>query len=103
MGIGVEIRILEWATLLKEHIKKRSFEAIVLGWGTGSIPTSTWSGTPRKSGPDDLNHISYANPEVDKLLEAGRSACVAGRAREVLPPTPRGPGRGPAGGVPLLA
>ena len=27
-------------------------------------------------GPDELNHISYANPEVDALLEAGRSSCV---------------------------
>src|SRR4030095_12994611 len=34
VGVGVEIRILEWAALLKEHIKKRQFEAIVLGWGS---------------------------------------------------------------------
>jgi peptide/nickel transport system substrate-binding protein len=27
-------------------------------------------------GPDQLNHISYANPEVDRLLEAGRTTCV---------------------------
>ena len=35
IGIGVEIRIIEWAALLKEYIKKRSFEAIVLGLGDG--------------------------------------------------------------------
>jgi peptide/nickel transport system substrate-binding protein len=75
-GIGVEIRILEWASLLKEHIKKRSFEAIVLGWGTGSDPDQFVVWHSSQSGPDDLNHISYANPEVDKLLEAGRSACT---------------------------
>src|SRR5207253_1321951 len=38
LGVGVEIRTLEWAALLKEHIKKRSFEAIVLGWGIGIDP-----------------------------------------------------------------
>ena len=43
-------------------------------------PTSTWSGTPRRRGPDELNHIAYANPEVDHLLEAGRASCHAGRA-----------------------
>jgi len=76
IGVGVEIRILEWAALLKEHIKKRQFDAIVLGWGTGSDPDQYVVWHSSQSGPDDLNHISYANPEVDALLEAGRSSCV---------------------------
>ena len=75
-GIGVEIRILEWAALLKEHIKKRQFDAIVLGWGTGADPDQFVVWHSSQSGPDDLNHISYANPEADALLEAGRSSCV---------------------------
>ena len=75
IGIGVDIRILEWATLLKEHIKKRSFQAIVLGWGTGSDPDQYVVWHSSQAGPDDLNHISYTNPEVDQLLEAGRSSC----------------------------
>src|SRR5262245_26407399 len=76
VGIGVEIRILEWATLLKENIKKRNFQAIVLGWGTGSDPDQYVVWHSSQAGPDDLNHISYANPEVDQLLEAGRSSCT---------------------------
>jgi peptide/nickel transport system substrate-binding protein len=75
IGIGVEIRIVEWAALLKEHIKKRRFEAIVLGWGTGSDPDQYVVWHSSQMGPDDLNHISYANPEVDALLEAGRASC----------------------------
>ena len=35
IGVEVDIRIIEWASLLKEYIKKRRFEAIVLGWGIG--------------------------------------------------------------------
>jgi len=82
LGVGVEIRVLEWAALLKEHIKKRQFDAIVLGWGTGADPDQFVVWHSSQSGPDDLNHISYANPEVDALLEAGRSSCVqADRAR----------------------
>jgi peptide/nickel transport system substrate-binding protein len=82
IGVGVEIRILEWAALLKEHIKKRQFDAIVLGWGTGADPDQYVVWHSSQSGPDDLNHISYANSEVDALLEAGRSSCVqADRAR----------------------
>ena len=77
VGIGVDIRILEWASLLKEHIKKRSFQAIVLGWGTGSDPDPVRRvALLRRPGPTISNHISYVNPEVDKLLEAGRSSCT---------------------------
>jgi peptide/nickel transport system substrate-binding protein len=75
LGVGVEIRILEWAAFLKEHIKKRQFEAIVLGWGTGPDPDQYVVWHSSQMGPDDLNHISYANPEVDALLEAGRGSC----------------------------
>jgi peptide/nickel transport system substrate-binding protein len=76
IGVGVEIRILEWAALLKEHIKKRQFQAIVLGWGTGADPDQYVVWHSSQSGADQLNHISYSNPEVDSLLEAGRSSCV---------------------------
>jgi len=76
IGVGVEIRILEWAALLKEHIKKRQFQAIILGWGTGADPDQYVVWHSSQSGPDELNHISYSNHEVDALLEAGRSSCV---------------------------
>jgi len=82
LGVGVDIRILEWAALLKEHVKKRNFDAMILGWGTGADPDQFVVWHSSQSGPDDLNHISYKNPEVDALLEAGRSSCVqADRAR----------------------
>jgi peptide/nickel transport system substrate-binding protein len=76
LGVTVEIRVLEWAALLKEHVKKRRFDAIVLGWGTGADPDQYVVWHSSQNGPDQLNHISYANPEVDTLLEAGRSSCV---------------------------
>ena len=82
LGIGVEIRILEWAALLKEHVKKRSFDAMILGWGTGADPDQYVVWHSSQTGPDELNHISYKNREVDALLEAGRASCVqADRAR----------------------
>ena len=52
------------------------------GWGTGADPDQFVVWHSSQSGPDDLNHISYKNPEVDALLESGRSSCVqADRAR----------------------
>src|SRR4029078_13724130 len=38
VGIGVDIRIIEWAALLKEHVKNRGVDALVLGCGTGAHP-----------------------------------------------------------------
>ena len=76
LGVGVDIRILEWAALLKEHVKKRNFDAMILGWGTGADPDQYVVWHSSQSGPDELNHISYKNAEVDALLEAGRSSCV---------------------------
>jgi len=76
LGVRVEIRVLEWAAFLKEHIKKRNFEAIVMGWGIGIDPDQYVVWHSSQNGPDQLNHISYANPEVDRLLEAGRTSCV---------------------------
>jgi len=76
IGVGVEIRMLEWAALLKEHIKKRQFQAIILGWGTSPDPDQYVVWHSSQMGPDQLNHISYANPDADALLEAGRSSCV---------------------------
>ena len=75
LGVGVDIRILEWASFIKEYVKKRRFEAIVLGWGIGLDPDQYEIWHSSKTGPDDLNHISYANPEADEMLERGRSSC----------------------------
>lgn len=75
LGVGVDIRILEWASFIKEYVKKRRFEAIVLGWGIGLDPDQYEIWHSSKTGPDDLNHVSYANPEVDELLERGRASC----------------------------
>ena len=75
VGIGVEIRVLEWAALLKEYVKKRRFEAIVLGWQIAEDPDqySIWHSS--KMGPDDLNLVSFVNPQVDEVLEKGRTTC----------------------------
>ena len=75
LGIHVDIRVIEWASFLKEYIKKRRFDAIILGWGIGLDPDQYEIWHSSKTGPDELNHISYANPEVDALLEQGRRSC----------------------------
>jgi peptide/nickel transport system substrate-binding protein len=72
VGIDVKIHIVEWAAFINTFIKKRDFEAIILGWGLGLDPDQYDIWHSSKTGPDELNHISYKNPKVDALLEAGR-------------------------------
>ncbi|RUM87277.1 MAG: peptide-binding protein, partial [Thermodesulfatator sp.] len=72
IGLRVHIRTVEWTAFIHEFIDKRRFEAVILGWTTGPEPDlyDVWHSSKIK--PPGLNFISYANPEVDRLLEAGR-------------------------------
>jgi len=75
IGIQTDIQTIEWAAFLKEYIKQRRFEAIILGWGTGIDPDQYPIWHSSQMGPDQLNQISFSNAEVDALLEKGRTSC----------------------------
>ncbi|MFH0771361.1 MAG: peptide-binding protein [Candidatus Omnitrophota bacterium] len=72
VGIEVEIRPLEWATLLTEFIDKRRFEALLMGWSLSRDPDcyDIWHSSKQKEG--EFNFIGYENNKVDRLLEEGR-------------------------------
>jgi peptide/nickel transport system substrate-binding protein len=72
IGIDVKIHVVEWAAFLNTFIRKRDFEAIILGWGLGQEPDQYDIWHSSKTGSEEFNHISYKNPRVDDLLEAGR-------------------------------
>ena len=71
-GIQMKIRIVEWAAFVKEFINKRKFEATILGWTIPMDPDLYDVWHSGKTGPEELNFISYNNAEVDELLEKGR-------------------------------
>ncbi len=73
VGVDVRIRVVEWATFLKEFVDKGNFEVIILGWNTSQDPDmyDVWHSS--KTNPRELNFIGYKNPEVDRLLVEGRS------------------------------
>jgi peptide/nickel transport system substrate-binding protein len=79
VGIDVNIHVVEWAAFINTFIRKRDFEAIILGWGLGLDPDQYEIWHSSKTGPDQLNHVSYSNPEVDRLLEQGRRTFDRGR------------------------
>ncbi|MBI1846490.1 MAG: peptide-binding protein [Candidatus Rokubacteria bacterium] len=82
VGIAVEIRVIEWASFIKEYVKKRRFDAVILGWNITPDPDQFTIWHSSRMGPDDLNTVSYANPEVDRLLEAGRQTCVQAERKQ---------------------
>lgn len=73
IGIKVKIRILEWAAFVNDFINKRRFDATILGWTIPLDPDiyDVWHSS--KTGPKELNFISFSNAEVDKLIEMARS------------------------------
>ncbi|PLX89919.1 MAG: peptide-binding protein [Desulfuromonas sp.] len=72
VGVDVQLRIIEWATFLKEFINPGNFDATILGWTGGPEPDQYNIWHSSKTGPRQLNFINYKNQEVDDLLERGR-------------------------------
>lgn len=72
IGIDMKIRVLEWATFVNQYIDKRNFEAVILGWSTGVDPDQFDIWHSSKTGPKELNFVSYKNPEVDRILVEAR-------------------------------
>jgi peptide/nickel transport system substrate-binding protein len=73
VGVDVKIRIVEWATFLKEFIDKGNFEVVMLAWNISQDPDmyDIWHSSKNK--PGELNFIGYKNTEVDRLLIEGRN------------------------------
>lgn len=72
VGIEVNIRVLEWASFLGRFIKPKQFDAVVLGWSLSLDPDQYGIWHSSQQAPGQFNFISYSNPQVDTLLEAGR-------------------------------
>ncbi len=72
VGIRVKIRVVEWAAFVKDFINKRKFDATILGWTIPMDPDlyDVWHSS--KTGPEELNFISYKNTEADALIVKAR-------------------------------
>ncbi len=78
IGVEVELRALEWAELLEQHLERGSFEAYQLGWSLGLDPdpyTFFHSSQGQRTADGyiaGLNDVGYANQLADTLMEDGR-------------------------------
>jgi peptide/nickel transport system substrate-binding protein len=82
VGIEVKIRVVEWASFLSQFIDTGNFEAVILGWTISPDPDlfDVWHSS--KTGPKELNFIGFKNPEMDALIEKGRSTFDQNKRRE---------------------
>lgn len=71
IGIDVQIKVLEWATMLGE-LNKSNFQAVILGWSTVLDPDQYDIWATARCGGNGQNYICYSNEEVDRLLIEGR-------------------------------
>lgn len=72
IGVDVRLRVVEWATFLKEFINPGNFDATILGWSGGPEPDQFNIWHSSKTAPGQLNFIGFEHPEIDELLERGR-------------------------------
>lgn len=73
VGITAKIRVVEWSAFVTNFINKRQFDAVILGWTIPLDPDAYDVWHSSKTAPEELNFISYKNPEADDMLEKGRS------------------------------
>ncbi|MBN1141127.1 MAG: peptide-binding protein [Deltaproteobacteria bacterium] len=83
VGIEVRLRVIEWASFLKEFINPGKFEATLLGWTVPPDPDgyNVWHSSKTKVG--ELNFIHFNNPEADELLEQGRRTLDQEQRRKI--------------------
>lgn len=76
IGISMTFRTLEWS-VFQEKTGSHQFTAFLIGWSFGDDPDLYLmfhsSQSVLKNGkPIGMNHVSYKNPEVDRLIEEER-------------------------------
>jgi peptide/nickel transport system substrate-binding protein len=79
LGIKVNIQTLEWTNFL-DHLQALDFDACVGGLSSSYYidPTPVF----HSSATNMFNAVSYANPEVDRLIESGRQEMDQKKAAE---------------------
>lgn len=84
LGIMADLQEYEWSVFL-DKIKKHNFDACFAGWQLSVTPDDPYQifHSTQATG-EGSNHISYINPESDKLLEENRMEFDEKRRSEIL-------------------
>lgn len=85
VGVKVKVRVMEWSALLKiinAPKDPKDFETVIIGWSLGLDPDAytIWHSSQY---PRGFNFIKYKNPEVDRLLELGRTTMKKSERKKI--------------------
>ena len=74
IGLDVDIQVMEYGAFISE-ITKEQHQMFISGWGnaTGDADYNQYNLFHTASMGAPGNHFYYSNPEIDKLIEEGRS------------------------------
>lgn len=81
IGIDAQIDGMEWGTWVDKVINEKDFESTITGWHSFIDPDQYLY--PQFHTGEFWNWYSYSNPEVDKLLEEGRTSLDQERRKEI--------------------
>ncbi len=86
VGIKVNIETVEWTTMMGE-LRSKKFDAYMGGWSTSFNvdPTPIF----HSESDNMFNFVSYSNPKVDRLIEAGREEMDRQKAAGIWKETQR--------------
>jgi len=84
LGAEIEIKKFDIATLERDVIRKRDFEALLFGEILGMIPDPFPFWHSSQKGEVGLNLANYENKKADKVLETARQAlAIEGRKKNL--------------------
>lgn len=72
-GIQMKLNPVDWLSLTKK-VENRDFDAVFMGWGGGAVESDIrqmFHSSQIGRGAD--NYMSYANPELDRLIDEART------------------------------
>ena len=96
IGVKTEIQVIEWASFIKEFIKKKRFEAVVLGWVVGTDPDQygVWHSS-------QMDRISSARSlRQSRWTVCSKRTCPCHQRSASVLPIPGGSCRGSAAHLP---
>lgn len=85
IGFKMNIRVMEWSAMLKivnAPKDPKDFDAVIMGWSLGIDPDarSIWHSSEY---PRGLNFVAYKNPDVDKLIDLGRTTMERAKRKAI--------------------
>ena len=84
LGVSVDIKTVDTATLERDVLRKRGFDALLFGEMLSSIPDPFPFWHSSQNGEMGLNLVNYNNKDADILLENNRKSLNKGERKKSL-------------------